>query len=109
MTEDMEHWASMGIKTVEDFERYSLSSSVSDIYKDVNGFRPRHMDLKNMSIEDMSDVLDSLFVQLDAQTEAEHMFAEQEEERIVRLCDEQGVDRVTYDRWMAEANQPLWV
>ena len=41
-------------------EREELSSFISDVYKDIHGFRPRFYDYNNMSIEELRAVADRL-------------------------------------------------
>jgi hypothetical protein len=70
-TTDMDHWASMGIVTVEDFERDQLISSIWDAYKDAYGYRPRHLDFESMTMAELEAEADSVFAAADAQYEYE--------------------------------------
>jgi hypothetical protein len=70
-TEDLEHWADMGIVTVEDFERYGLETLIWDVYKDAYGVRPRHMDFKSMTLDQLKAEADFLCKEADRQYEAE--------------------------------------
>lgn len=65
--EDLAHWAEIGVQTVAQFERYEMESTIWDLYKDVTGIRPRHMDFKSMSDEDLKREYDYLVSQLDRQ------------------------------------------
>lgn len=58
-TDDMSHWADMGIFTVEDFKRNELINGISDASKDLNGCRLR-LNWDVMSIEELQDAYDSL-------------------------------------------------
>lgn len=58
-TTDVDHWASMGINTVEDFERYELETYVYEATKDLYHYRPTG--LSEMSLDELrveSDRLD---------------------------------------------------
>jgi hypothetical protein len=78
-TDDMSHWADMGVYTVEDFKRSQLINSISDASKDLYGCRMR-LDWDEMSIEDMQSTLDNICAQLNAQYEEEKAAAEWEAE-----------------------------
>lgn len=64
--EDLAHWAEIGVLTVLDFQRYELQSLVWEMYKDVTGIRPRHMDFDSMSLEDLQREVDYLDRQMQA-------------------------------------------
>jgi hypothetical protein len=51
---------------VLDFQRYELQSLVWEMYKDVTGIRPRHMDFDSMSLEDLQREVDYLDRQMQA-------------------------------------------
>ena len=46
-----------GIKTVEDFKKFDLVSTISDCFKDVHGFRPRHIDFDSMTVAELEKFL----------------------------------------------------
>lgn len=69
-TDDMSHWADMGVFTVEDFKRYELINGISDASKDLYGCRLR-LDWDEMSIEDMERTYDNICNQLRLQYEEE--------------------------------------
>lgn len=99
-TEDLSHWAEMGIHTVTDFQRYELQSIIWDMYKDVTGIRPRHMDFDSMSLEDLQREVDYLGSQMQASIEADARWeAEEEAYRI-----EQEAERAA---WLAEQPEPI--
>jgi hypothetical protein len=60
---DIAHWNSIGIHTVEDFERYELENDIWDTYKEVFGVRPRGLGLKDMSIDELRLFLSNLNAQ----------------------------------------------
>ena len=79
LTEDLTHWAEMGVHTVEDFKRYDLISLIWDMYKDVTGIRPRHMDFESMSMEDLEKEANWLGSQIEASIRADEDWLAQEE------------------------------
>jgi len=64
--EDLAHWAEIGVYTVEDFKRYDLETMIWEMYKDVTGIRPRHLDMKAMTMEQLEAFADSLGKQMEA-------------------------------------------
>lgn len=58
--EDAAYWAQQGITTPEEFDRSMLIDSISDTYKMVNGFRPRHINYAAMSTQELEAYLESL-------------------------------------------------
>ncbi len=51
--EDLAHWHEMGVFTVAQFKRYENETLFWEMYKDATGIRPRHVNLKDMSDEDL--------------------------------------------------------
>lgn len=98
--EDLSHWAEMGILTVRDFKRYEMESTIWELYKDVTGCRPRHMDFSKMSYEELEKECDYLWRQMDAQIEADAEWKCREEE--FRL--EQEAERAA---WLAEQPEKI--
>ena len=78
-TDDMRHWADIGVYTVEDFRRNELINGISDASKDLYGCRLR-LDWDEMSIEQMESTYDNICSQLNAQYEEEKAAAEWEAE-----------------------------
>lgn len=78
--EDLAHWAEIGVYTVEDFKRYDLETLVWDMYKDVCGFRPRHLDLKAMSLQELEDLADYLGKQIEASIEDDEAWDYEDED-----------------------------
>jgi hypothetical protein len=82
---------------------------ISDTFKSINGFRPRHIDFNAMSFTELGDYLEEL------QNEEEEAYKYQLEEEkrqeiwMNKILDElvvMGADnRVTAQRWLAEADQ----
>lgn len=69
VTEDLSHWAEMGIHTVAQYKRYDLETLVWDMYKDAYGFRPRHIDFKSMTDEELQKEADYLGRAIERQIE----------------------------------------
>jgi hypothetical protein len=69
-TDDMTHWADMGIYTAADFIRWSLIESISDASKDLYGCRMR-LNSDEYSIEELQDTYDNICDQLRLQYEEE--------------------------------------
>jgi hypothetical protein len=93
--EDLAHWAEIGVLTVRDFKRYELESTIWELYKDVTGIRPRHMDIKSMSYEELESECDLLYRMLEDEIKREEEWQRQEEE----YCLEEEAKRAA---WLAE-------
>ena len=95
-TEDLAHWAEIGVLTVRDLMRYEMETQYSDLYKDVYGVRPRGVNFSAMSYEDLSEETAHLMRELEQQAayEAEYQArqdeieAEQELERLAWLAEQ---------------------
>lgn len=68
----------MGVCAVEDFQRNELESTVWDLYKSAHGVRPRFMDFKSMSIEDLEKTITSLHETAAWHAEMEEKYAAQQ-------------------------------
>jgi len=104
---DAEHWAGDGITTAAQLERYYMEGNIWDLYKDVNGIRPRWMDFKSMSDAELKATYDGLLVDLErhnveeAGREAEAVKAF--EAKIAELIETGAGDRETAIRWLRDA------
>jgi len=58
--EDLIYWAGLGIFTVKDFQRHDNETMFWEMYKEVFGVRPRHVNLKDMSDEELETELNLL-------------------------------------------------
>ena len=76
IVEDIEFWIERDINSVEQFEIHEAQCTLWDIYKDVYGVRPRHMDINNMSLDELQHEIDFLCGRLEWQLEAERKEAE---------------------------------
>jgi len=102
IVEDLAHWAEMGITTVAQFERYEMETSIWDLYKEVNGFRPRGYDFKSMSDAELTRMYDGLLedLRLENEREAEYLahIREVEEQEVMEQAARQAEqpDRIDY-------------
>jgi hypothetical protein len=78
--EELDFWAEMGVTTVAEFKRHENETLFWEMYKEVVGFRPRHIDVKSMSDAELEDYLDYLGKQMAAQIAADAEWQKQEEE-----------------------------
>jgi hypothetical protein len=61
LVDDPEHWAGYGVRTPEELEKHLLLASYSDTFKEVNGFRPRGVNLTmETPIEEIEAAFDRL-------------------------------------------------
>ena len=98
VTEDMAHWAELGVFTVEDYRRYNKEMALWDGYKEANGIRPRHLDLGGMSDAELDAELDMLCAANRAEEEhMAHMDRLAEEDR--RLAVMEHPAPLPYEDW----------
>lgn len=91
--EDLAHWHEMGIFTVQQFKRYDLETLVWEMYKDAHGFRPRHIDFKSMSDEELQKEADYLGEMISRQIEADKDWEEEMIEYAYQDAVEEDKDR----------------
>ena len=60
LPEDEAYWASSDLKTGEDVLRRDLLATYSDVYKEINGFRPR-FSFESCTILEIEEALNELF------------------------------------------------
>jgi hypothetical protein len=99
-TEDLAHWAEMGIHTVAQFKRHENESLFWDMYKEVTGCRPRHVNLKDMSDAELEHELDLLGRMMEDEIRREEEWARQEE--AIRLEQE-----AEHQAWLAEQPEAI--
>jgi hypothetical protein len=58
--EDLDHWAEIGVFTVAQFKRYDNETMFWEMHKEVFGVRPRHVNLKDMTDEELETELNLL-------------------------------------------------
>ena len=73
---------------------------ISDLYKDVHGFRPRGYNFETWSFQELTDFVNSLSEQ--AEKEAE--YEKQAEEKSIADVMSLGVDKKTALRWLDDAD-----
>ena len=106
-TTDLNHWESYGITTVAQYKRHSLESELWDLYKSVNGFRPRHMNISEMSDEELQSEIDSLIIQsneeADIEAELQVRRTKAFEAKVQELIELGAKDRKTAIRWLRDS------
>lgn len=91
IVEDLAHWAEQGVLTVRDFQRHDLICTIWDLYRDVTGMRPRHMDFDSMSFEELEAEVASLWRMAEADAERE---AEMEAQELAWLQEDAEAENV---------------
>lgn len=105
-TTSIEHWAESGVYSVEQYDRYNMLGSLSDLSKDVYGFRMRY-NTDIMTDAEMQDIYDDLLEQLQGVIEQEK-HVEQEaikefEATVSRLMEQLGASRIKVIEWLMDA------
>lgn len=112
ITDDLDHWAGYGVKSVDQYERYMLEMELWDAYKEVNGYRPRHMDMSSMSVEELQSRLERLYAEAqmrEAEAKIRQHSAIIEFEQLISVFMSSGAgDRETALRWIEEAEGDDW-
>ena len=90
----------MAIEIRNEGQRDEVMLWVSDLYKDVYGYRPRGYDWDAFSNADLEDFVNNLIL-LSDQQEADEKAAE---ERSIAKVMELGVDKETALRWLDDAD-----
>ena len=73
---------------------------ISDLYKDVYGFRPRGYNFEAWSFQELTDFVNDLFKQSEEEEEYEKKVEEKAIEDVMSL----GVDKKTALRWLDDAD-----
>ena len=73
---------------------------ISDLYKDVHGFRPRGYNFETWSFQELTDFVNDLF----KQSEEEEEYERQVEEKAIADVMSLGVDKKTALRWLDDAD-----
>lgn len=81
LVSDPKHWAESGIFTPEQLDRYLLTSSISDTFKDIYGVRPRFYDFDNMTMAELKAVDNDLAKEIE-----DGLKAEEEEKEAERMA-----------------------
>ncbi len=88
------------IKIENTKDRDEVMLWVSDLYKDVYGFRPRGYRFNEYTNQELEDFVNSLCEEAESQREAEAKFDIEAIESVMAL----GVDKLTALRWLDDAD-----
>jgi|AntRauTorcE11897_2_1112592.scaffolds.fasta_scaffold00114_66 hypothetical protein len=97
---DAEHWAEMGVYSVEQYERHMAIATHWNCYKDVYGFRPRAFDYNALSTEEILAEVEDLCKQGERDRLAEDAAYESS---ISAMLEMGAADRETAIRWLEQA------
>ena len=73
--EDLQQWAEYGVFNIEQYQHHSAVGTYIDVYKSINGIKPRWMDFSQMTTEQIYADLDQM-VQAEERWEREKQEAE---------------------------------
>lgn len=99
-TEDLAHWAEIGVLTVRDFMRYEMECQYSDLHKDACGFRPHGVDTSTWTYDELVAETERLMDYMDSQVEYEAQWEIQE----AAYRAEQEAEHAA---WLAEQPLPI--
>jgi hypothetical protein len=103
LVEDAGWWAERGIFTVEDYDRWTMESTMSDLHKEAYGFRPRGYDFAAMPLDELIDLYDEWSVAAKQAYEQERAHQDaavaEFEAELTNLIDMGAGDRETALRW----------
>jgi len=109
VVEDAEHWASYGVTTIAEYKRYNNEQVVWDLYKDVNGVRPRFLNFKEMSDTELQEMIDALLVESDEQfanDKEDQAIAIKEIESTIKMLIKSGAsNRETAITWLIDNDE----
>jgi len=109
LTTDVEHWAEMGVHTVEDFERYELQTFIYEGHKDAFGVKGRHYDFDSMTMEELKEEANYIAQAANEAFEAEQKAEEEAVRKFEGFVQEMlkwgTSDRKTAVRWLLEAEK----
>jgi hypothetical protein len=89
---DLAHWAKYEVYSVEDFEHYDARAEYWDLYKSVNGVRPRWVNFDEMTTEEIREDIRDLQAQLEYEVEAESKAKEEHEARWKEAFEESSLE-----------------
>jgi hypothetical protein len=102
IVEDLNHWTSKGITTVEQYDQYMRDATYSDLYKEVYGTRPRHVGhVSQVEFDDLLAAHDAHMVIELAQQDADIAAFEQ---LVTDTMAMGNIDRKTAIRWLQDAD-----
>lgn len=91
--EELDFWAEMGVYTVAQFKRHENETLFWEMYKDVTGCRPRHVNLKDMTDEELERELDLLGRMLEDEIKREEEWEAEEMAYTQEAAEEENVLR----------------
>jgi|LakMenE18May11ns_1017448.scaffolds.fasta_scaffold9959254_9 hypothetical protein len=91
--EDLEHWNTCEVFTVEDFIKYNLACEIYDGNKEIYGYRLDFLDLMQSTVEELTAEVNSLRIECRRQAEQE------EADRVYEKAEEE------YSNWMNSAHE----
>ena len=91
--EELDHWAEVGVTTVAQFKRYENESLFWEMYKDVTGIRPRHINLKDMSDGELEREIDLLGRMMEDEIKREEEWRAEEMAYIQEVAEEENAKR----------------
>lgn len=91
--EELDFWAEMGVYTVAQFKRHENETLFWEMYKDVTGFRPRHVNLADMSDEQLEREIDLLGRMIEDEIKREEEWAIEEMAYTQELAEEENILR----------------
>ena len=97
--EDPHFYHNRGIHTLEDLEKSDLMSYISDGFKDLNGIRPKWLNLAEMSLEELKSEADKITNGFKLQEAFNKVKEERNECIILDLCHEHNCTREDLERW----------
>ena len=107
---DPAHWSQYGIYNIEQYERHSLISYISDVSKDARGYRTR-LNWDEYSMEELEAIADDFTEELRREIKREEEREQEciaEFERLVKECIAMGAgDRETAIRWIVEGHDEV--
>jgi hypothetical protein len=91
--EELDFWAEMGVTTVAQFKRHENETFFWEMYKDVTGCRPRHINLKDMSDEELEHEISLLSRMMEDEIKREEEWRAQEMIYIQEDAEEENIKR----------------
>ena len=90
-------------------EHEELSIAIYDLYKDVNGIRPRWIDFESMSVVELREMFDGLLEQLERnnkeQVKREAQAVKRFEDKVAELIASGAQSRKTAIKWLWDAEE----
>ena len=91
--EELDFWAEYGVTTVAEFKRHENETMFWEMYKEVFGCRPRHVNLKDMSDEELEKELDLLGRMMEDEIKRQEEWEAEEMAYTQEAAEEENVQR----------------